>query len=757
MISNSQMTAMTRQSPCTIAVRLALTALSLSAVATAQAQTAQSEAASAPNSASSASAATPILAPVTVLGNGSAFDPTVGYVARESVTATKTDTPIIEIPQSISVITQDQMREQGANTLNQILRYSAGVAPETRGSAATRLDQFNVRGFAAASFLDGMRVFGSRDALPQVDAYRLERVDVLKGPSSVMFGQGGPGGIVNQISKRPLTERLNEVEVQAGNFDYRRTNFDFSGPLDEDKTFLYRLTGSAYRSDGQIDHTKERRYFVAPSFTWQPNSDTRLTLLTNFQRDPHMGSYGGVPAIRSIFDAPDGRKLKPGFYDGDAGFEKSDRKHHSVGYQFEHRFNDTMTVRSNARYLHAEGIYRSVYTNSSGTGYLDPDATLLNRSKGGTNVKMDVYTLDNHLQAKFNTGALQHTALFGVDFAHLDSDTRASQFNAAPPLDVFNPDYHQNIGPLTWLSQTNQRQYQTGLYAQDQIKIDKLSILMGGRYDWSRTMSDATSLVTGAKTHTPQRAEAFTGRVGMIYNFDNGIAPYVSYSESFEPQSGTDRNGRPFDPTEGEQYEVGVKYQPAGTTALFSAAAFDTRRKNLLTSIPGCVGAGCQEQTGELRTQGFEFEARAEPLRGLSVIGNYSYIDNQYTKDNASPTRPSLKGKTPYGVPTHQASAWARYQLQSGPLAGLGLGAGVRYLGTSAGSEQNTFKVPAATLVDAVIDYDLGRATPALKGVNVALNVSNLFDKEYLASCYSESWCWYGYQRSVRASLRYRW
>lgn len=739
--------------PTVSAVRVALIGLALGACAPA----AWAQTTSVVSTSDSASTAT--LAPVTVRGNGSAFDPTFGYVATESITATKTDTPLIEVPQSISVVTQDQIREQGAQTLNQVLRYTSGVTPETRGSAATRLDQFTIRGFGATTFLDGLRVFGSRDALPQVDAYRLERVDILKGPSSVMFGQGGPGGLVNQISKRPLSERLNEVEIQAGNFDFRRANFDFSGPIDEDKKFLYRVTGAGYMSDGQIDSTKERRYFISPSFTWQPTSDTRLTVLTNFQRDPHMGSYGGVTAYRSVFDAPDGRKLKPDFYDGDAGFEKSDRKNHSVGYQLEHRFNDTFTARSNARYLHAEGIYRSVYTNSggNGTGYLDPEFRILNRSKGGTNVKMDTYGIDNHLQAKFDTGFVKHTALVGFDFNHLDSDTKSSLFSAAPPLDVFNPDHHMDIGPLTWSSQANQRQYQTGLYAQDQIKIERLSLLLGGRYDWTRTVTDSTSLLNGVKTHTPTRAEAFTGRAGLIYNFDNGIAPYISYSESFEPQSGIGANDKPFDPLEGKQYEVGVKYQPVGTRSLFTVAAFDIRRKNLLTSIPGCVGARCQEQAGEVKTQGFEFEARAEPMAGLSVIGNYTYTDNKYTKDQATATRPSLVGQSPTGVPQHQASAWARYQLQSGPFAGLGVGAGVRYLGTSQGNDRNTFKVPSATLVDAVVDYDLGRASPAMKGMNVALNVANLFDKEYVASCMSEAWCWYGYQRSVKATFRYRW
>jgi iron complex outermembrane receptor protein len=220
---------------------------------------------------------TPTLAPVTVSGMSDSAITTVGYVATVSASATKTDTPLIETPQSVSVVTREQITEQGAQTLNQVLRYTAGVATESRGATATRLDQFSVRGFQASSYLDGLRVFGGRDALPQVDTYRLERVDVLKGPASVMYGQGGPGGVVNQVSKRPLEETLREVEVQVGNYDYRRANFDFGGPVDEDGKFLYRLVGSGYMSDGQVKDTKERRYFVSPAFTWKPSSDTTLT------------------------------------------------------------------------------------------------------------------------------------------------------------------------------------------------------------------------------------------------------------------------------------------------------------------------------------------------------------------------------------------------------------------------------------------------------------------------------------------------
>lgn len=713
-----------------------------------------------PTATAAASSNVTTLAPVQVYGvDATSTSPTFGYTAPVSSTATKTDTPIIETPQSISVITQDQMREQGAYTLNQILRYTSGVAPETRGAAATRLDQFNVRGFSATTYLDGLRVYGSRDALPQVDSYRLERVDVLKGPASVLYGQGGPGGTVNLTSKRPLDTTQREVELQLGDFDYRRANFDFTGPMDEEGKLLYRLTGSGYMSDGQLDDTKERRYYIAPAFTWRPSAATSFTLLANIQRDPHMGSYGGVPALRSLRRAPDGIKLDPSFYDGDAGYETSDRRHHSVGYELSHKFNDTFTAKSSARFTHAEGIYRTVYTNSSGTGYRDPAALFLNRSKGGVNAQYDAIVTDNNLQARFGTGAVQHTVIAGLDLQHQNSRTKNSAFDAAPALDVLNPDHHMDISDPNWTTFAKQRQYQTGLYLQDQIKIDRLSLVLGGRYDWARSVSDTKTFETGAVRHSPTtRSEAFTGRAGAIYNFDNGFAPYVSYSESFEPQSGFDVNNEPLDPVEGKQYEIGVKYQPVGTTAIFTVAGFDIRRQNLTATAPGCAPQqpNCVVQTGEVRTRGMEFEARGEVAKGLSVIGNYSYIGNKYTKDNPNAQGVSRVGQRPYGVPKHQASVWTRYQLQEGTLQGLGLAAGVRYLGASA-DDSGVLKVPDATLVDAAIDYDLGRMNPQFKGMNVALNVTNLFDKEYVASCLSESWCWYGYQRSVRATLRYRW
>jgi len=701
------------------------------------------------------------LAPVVVQGEGeTGTGQTYGVVSRVAATGTKTDTPLLETPQSISVITQDQIAQQGANTLNQVLRYTPGVAVETRGATATRLDQFTIRGFAATTYLDGLRVFGGRDALPQVDAYRLERVDVLKGPSSVVYGQGGPGGVVNQISKRPVDGQVNELGVEFGTDSLLRGMADVGGRLDDEGKLLYRVVASGYKADGQLDYTKERRYYISPSFTWQPSGDTRLTVLTHFQRDPDMGAYGSLPAMGTVYELPDGSRFSRSFYDGDKGFERSDRKHYSLGYDFEHRFNDTFKARQNFRYTHADAQYRSIYNSA----WADPGTyRYLTRGMIGTDVEFDALTLDNNLQADFTTGAFAHKVLLGFDYQHIKTDTlSASRWGTADfNLDTWNPNYDAGYTLPPFTSDQTQKQYQAGLYLQDQIKVGRLSVLLGGRYDWARTSTDTTNLTSGARTHSPQRAQAFTARAGLLYLFDNGVAPYFSYSESFEPQNGTGWNNQPFDPVEGEQYEVGVKYEPAGSRMLLTAALFDLRRKNLTTTDPDpshiCGSGRCNIQAGEVRTRGLELEAKAEPIDGLSVIASYTWLNNAYTKDNPNSAGVSLKGTHPTGVPKHQASAWVRYQLQEGPLAGLGVGAGVRYLGETWGDSANTFRVPGATLFDLGLDYDLGRHQPALKGWQVSLNVANVFDKRYVASCIDENWCWYGYDRTVKAAVRYRW
>lgn len=692
--------------------------------------------------------------------------PVVGYVASRSLSGTKTDTALIETPQSISVVTKDQMRAQNAESLNQILRYSAAVVPETRGATASRLDQLTIRGFAPATYLDGLRVPSSRDALPQKDAFDLERVEVLRGPASVLYGQGTPSGVINMVTKRPLDTPFHEVGVEYGTFNKKRTTFDLSGPIDDQGVYAYRVAGLFDDADGQVEHTETRRQSLSSAFTWRPDDATSLTLLGHFQKDPKGASYGSVPAWGSVLHSPTGRKIDMDFYDGEKNFEKSDREYYSLGYAFEHHFNDVWTVRQNARYLRAEGVYRSIYNS-----YLQADYRTATRSTIATDVDMDAYTLDNQLQARFDTGPLQHTLLMGLDYQNTSTDTKAG-YGKGPSLDIFDPVYGSPVSTPAFGTDATSRSEQTGVYLQEQMKWDKWVLLLGGRYDWASTDSTTKSLSNGAKSKSSLDSHAFTGRVGLVYLFDNGLAPYASYAESFNPQSGTGYGGSVFKPTEGKQYEIGIKYQPPGSNSFITAAIFDLRQRNVPTLDPDpshmCGNGRCSIQDGEQQSRGFELEGKASLNDNLDLTAAYAYLDNRASQSNSTaqyapisdvgigPAVP-VKGTTTYGLPRHTASAWADYTFHDGQLKGFGVGAGARYVGSSWGDTANTLKVPGYTLFDAAVHYDIPNIANPKDNLRLAVNASNLANKEYVASCLSYSWCWYGSQRTVQASATYQW
>jgi len=692
--------------------------------------------------------------------------PVAGYVATRSLSGTKTDTAVIETPQSISIVTKDQMRAQNAESLNQILRYSAAVVPETRGATASRLDQLTIRGFAPSTYLDGLRVPSSRDALPQKDAFDLERVEVLRGPASVLYGQGTPSGVINMVTKRPLDTPFHEVGVEYGTFNKKRTTFDLSGPIDDQGVYAYRVAGLFDEADGQVEHTETRRQSLSSSFTWRPDEATSLTLLGHFQKDPQGASYGSVPAWGSVLHSPTGRRIDVDFYDGEKNFEKSDREYYSLGYAFEHHVDDVWTVRQNARYLRAEGVYRSLYNS-----YLRADYRTSKRSTIATDVDMDAYNLDNQLQAKFDTGPLQHTLLMGLDYQNTSTDTKAG-YGSGPDLDIFDPVYGAPVATPAFTTDATSRSEQTGVYLQEQMKWDQWVLLLGGRYDWASTDSTTKTLSSGAKSKSSLDSKAFTGRVGLVYLFENGLAPYASYAESFNPQSGTGYGGSVFKPTEGKQYEIGIKYQPPGSNSFITAAIFDLRQSNVPTIDPDpthlCGNGRCNIQDGEQQSRGFELEGKASLNGNLDITAAYAYLDNRASKSNSTaqyapvsdvgvgPAIP-VKGTTTYGLPRHTASAWADYTFHDGQLKGFGAGAGARYVGSSWGDTANTLKVPGYTLFDAAVHYDIANIANPKDNLRLALNATNLANKEYVASCLSYSWCWYGSQRTVQASATYRW
>ncbi|MCJ2036376.1 TonB-dependent siderophore receptor [Methylobacterium sp. J-068] len=710
---------------------------------------------------------------------GGAVGPVPGYVATQSRVGTKTDTPIVETAQSVSVIGRKQLQDQNALTLNQALRYTPSVTTEQRGGAgATRLDQFYIRGFSAPLFLDGLPLPGSRDAGPSIDPFRVERIDIIKGPASVLYGQSGPGGIVNFVSKVPRFTQHGEIFAQGGGFNEVRGGFDVGGPIPAEAgpladQFAYRVVGLGWKGDGPAVTTQVERFFINPSLTWRPSSDTSLTIIGNYQRDPFSGFYGGVPAVGSLFKRNFGNgfigRLPVDFYDGDRTIERSDRTQASISYIFDHRVNENLRFHSAGRYLRTEGDYRSVYTNFDDT--LNGPFTsgpILSRFVGGTKVGIDAYTIDSNAVATFDTGIFAHTALVGVDHRTFETRTLSGPFVLAPSQNLLNPNYAMNVAFPAFTADARITSEQTGVYFQDQIKFDRLVLTLGGRYDVARQSGPTRTIATGAVANQNVPSDAFTGRASLLYLFDSGIAPYVSYSEAFEPivtgrifDTTFGTAGRIPDPISSNQYEAGIKYQPPGTDILLTAAAFDIRRSNATQTDPN--NRGFVLQTGEVGVQGIEFEARANLDENLTLIGGFSLLDIRNTADITT-TRNALTGATvpllgrrPVQVPDSTASAFATYRFTDGPLIGFELGGGVRYLGPSWGDPANSFKVPASVLLDAVASYDLKYIDPTLQGFTMQLNAQNLLDEQYVTGCFTYSGCYYGLPRTVYATLRYRW
>lgn len=648
---------------------------------------------------------------------------------------------MVETSQSISVVTRDQIDQQGAMSLNQAVRYTAGVTPESRGATGTRYDQLKVRGFDVVNYLNGLKLQKMNFVAPQVDPYLLERIEVLKGPASVLYGQSPTGGMLNQIAKRPTDFTFGEVGVRFGNFAHRDVTFDFGGPVDKDGKVLYRVTGIAAAEDGQVDQSGSKRVAIAPSVSWIPDVDTSLTLTGLYQNDPTAGTYAGVPAKGSVQPNPLGQ-IPRDFNPGEPSREVFNRQQSQFGYFFQHRFGDQVVFRSNSQVFDTTQDYGSVY----GSG-LSANNRTLTRAYTVSHDELTSLAFDNQIETTFATGPVLHTVLTGFDAQSWDgfyrSGTISGAANGVPSIDIFAPVYGLPVAAPT-LRRTDVLGTQYGLYVQDEMRFNHWVATVAGRMDWA----DLTTSVQGLAPQITSD-QAPTGRAGLLYLFDNGIAPYVSFAQSFSPQSGTDARGKAFDPEHGQQYEAGIKYQPPGYNALFTAAVFDLTRENLLTT--DLANPTYSVQVGAARSRGVELEAKLSISRSLNIVASYTYLDTIYTRDNSG-----LQGLVPVGVPDNMASLWANYGFAPEVFDGLSIGSGVRYIGSTFNTN-NTIQVPSYTLVDATLNYDLGKAAAALKGTSFNLNAKNLFDTTYVGACYTSATCAYGFGRTVLAELRYRW
>jgi iron complex outermembrane receptor protein len=695
--------------------------------------------ASAPARSGAGDAAAATLSPVTVTAATERETPTGrvnGYVARRSATATKTDTALIENPQSVSVITADEIGDRKAESLDEALRYTAGVTPNLKPWA---VDEFSLlRGFelgTAGVFMDGLLTSGRSYAAP-IEPYGLERLEVLRGPASVLYGKMPPGGMVNAVSKRPTADTLREIGIEYGSYNRKQLKADLSGALGSESEWTYRLTLLGRDSNTRLDHDRDNRLFIAPALTWQPSASTKLTLLGRYQKDNQAYAWQNQLEQPGVFGQPSPR-VNIGGHDN-----RWRRDNKMLGYEFEHSFNDTWSVQQSMRYSELDRSETNVFPRG-----LRADGYTLNRSFSPRETHWKGLLLDTRVQARFDSGPLKHIVLAGVDYA---KSRTTDEFPYDRPLlssmNLFAPVYmHQPLLPAADPYVDRVPSKQLGLYLQDQIKWDRWVLTAGVRHD----KADATGTRTFGKTGESSEiydtsASATTGRVGVVYLFESGWAPYANYATSFSPEIGKDLNGKLLKPSKGRQIEAGVRYQPTAKNASYTASVFDIVRSNVTTAAPQAPGEVIQ--TGEVRSRGLELEARADMTNSISLIAQYTYLDTRITRSNDGDL-----GLPQMSAPKHSASLWGKYSFPLGDSTRAFAALGVRYLGKSRSAWDTgnaNIANPSIAMVDLALGFDRGPW-------RVSLNLNNLLNKQSLMDC-NGSICYQSAERTANLSALYR-
>lgn len=669
----------------------------------------------------------PMLPMVTVsagAGQETATGPVDGYVARRSSTGTKTDTATREIPQSISVVTRDVLDARGASSLAEALEYTPGFTPMTYGRD-DRYDWSIARGIGTtygANYRDGLKEVGGAYAVPRLNSYGVERVEFLRGPASLLVGSNAPGGVVNSITKRPTQETQRAIRLRAGDLDRQGVAADLSGPLNEDGTVLYRMVALTEHYDLPTPQTdKDQRYF-APSLTLRLSRDTELTLLADVQQEKIKGD-----AYPYSYDEAFGRYVSV----VERGRDRFYRDQWSGGFLLDHRFSDALSFHSRTRYTNTKLDYRRSFPASI------PSGTLVERAAQDMQDEGKAWQSDNFVEGKWSVGKWANTTIAGLDLSKVEG----AMYRGVGMTSPYDLSTGQGVGAyiapeLVPFQLSKSRQ--AGLYVQNQAKFDNQFVVVAGlRQDRYR------ETVIASWADAPIRQNKVTGRLGGVWLLANGLSPYVSYSTSFEPQSGASFDGTPFKPTSGRQYEVGLRYEPKGTNAMISAAVFDISQRNVSVTDP--LRQDFSVQRGQVGSRGLELEANASLSRGLDVTASYSYTNAKVTED----TNPALVGRKNGLVPAHKAAVWLNYRVPADLIQGLKLGLGIRYTG-KVPDYDNVRWVPRVTLVDARVGYQVNRQW------EISLNARNLFDKKHLVNC-SYGSCYPGDEREFVATANYRW
>lgn len=666
--------------------------------------------------------------------------PVAGKVALRNASATKSNAAIRETPQSLSVVTAREIEDRKADTLADTLSYTPGFTSQP-GSFSRTADRFRIRGFdvesgTGGSLRDGMRLQNNSYEGVQ-EPYGLERVEVVRGAASVLYGQLSPGGFVNGISKRPTDTAQHALNLQYGSHDRKQIAGDFSGPLGDSDTLSYRLTLLQRDSNTAQDHINNDKLYIAPALTWRPNEDTSLTLLSFYQHsDTRFSAPLPYQMVKHVGEGP----FTIGRHDfiGEPGYDDMNGEMSSLGYEFEHRFDEHTRISNKLRYYESDVKWRYLQATPNAVA-ASASSGLLQRQYSDRRERSRALASDTNVESRWTIGAMEHTFLLGVDTYDASYDSHNFR-GAAPSLDLTRYDYGQPITVNRDRSADRGSQLdtlQTGIYFQDQIRFDdNWLLLLGGRHDWAR--QNQRAFRNGQKLD--QRDEATTWRAGLVYEFDNGLAPYISYSESFFPVGVAEFTGQTFEPTEGKQYEMGIRYQPEDSNILLSAAVYELTQENVVKAD----FAGNPQQIAEQRSRGLELEAKAEITPQVTVLASYAYTDARITKGATAAEKGQRSEDTPY----HQASLWADYNFGLFGIPQLEIGAGARYKGTTQASAIAS-SMPAYTLVDLRASYRID------DNWDVAINANNVMNTQYT---YCEfAICRYGDEREVVTSVNFRW
>ncbi|MGG6269523.1 TonB-dependent siderophore receptor [Leptolyngbya sp. AN03gr2] len=651
------------------------------------------------------------------------------YRVPRSNTGTRTDTPVRDIPQSIQIVPRQVLQDRGINTVGDALEnVSSVVQRDATGSIFG--DLFTIRGFLIQSGITS-NVF--RDGLPYVIPGRLntndiEQVEVLKGPASILFGAGQPGGVINLVSKKPLPNPYYNAEITVGSFDTYRGAIDFSGPFDEQKRSGYRFNLSYEKFNSYRDFVSGNRLSISPVVSAALGKNTTLTVYAQLSSESETADEG-IPVIGDrIPDVPRGRFLGE-------DFAEISSTTFNAGYTLEHKISNAWTLRQSSQYLFFE--FDRYYPSLDG---IDEATGDISRTAYATTGKYHRFNTSADVIGKFSTGSIEHTLLFGAEYRY-GAENPAFQFSTAyDPINLFNPIYARRPYDRAFEFFRDDNFSTFALYLQDQIALlPNLKLVAGVRYDTARQFRTTQELGSD-RAEFEQTDSAWSPRVGLIYQPIPAISLYASYSRSFAPAFGTRRNldDATFEPETGRQFEVGMKADLSNRLSL-TIAAYDLRKQNVETPDPG--NPDFTLQTGEQTSRGIELDLVGRILPGWNVIASYAYTDAFISADNDFPVGNRLSE-----VPYNQASLFTTYEVQRGTLKGLGVGLGLFYVGDRQGDLSNTYVLPGYLRTDALLYY-------RQNNWRAQLNFRNLFNREYFVSNFSDRFVTPSAPFSVSGSL----